>query len=108
MSHVYNAADAVIGKDLQHPFVGHLCWPRFATVEKKQLHHGLVDPALFTQRYFTTRPKTGLQTRECTTGKFNPACDLFGALTVCDEDKTELLWLVNIHKWLAIKQVSAL
>ncbi len=51
----------------------------------------MVDPALCAQRYFTPRPKTGLQARECGASKINPASDLLGALAVCDEHRDEVL-----------------
>ncbi len=75
-----SSADAVVVKDRQHPFVGLSYWPRSATVEHNRAHHCLVDPALCTQRYFTPLPQIGLLTRECGTGKIDPASDLFGGL----------------------------
>ncbi len=65
-----------------------------------------VGPALFTQRYFTLRPKTGLQVRECGTGKINPASYLIGALAVCDELRAEVLEFLNTLQGLTIKQDS--
>ncbi len=94
--HVWDTVDIVIVKDLQHPFVGHPNWPRFATVEQNLSHHCLADPALCTHRYFTSEPKTRLQSKECVSGKINPASDIFGALAVCDLHRTEVLELVNI------------
>ncbi len=57
----------VIAKDLQHPFVGYSYRPCLATVEQNRAHYCLVDAVLCTQRYFTPRPKTRLQARECGT-----------------------------------------
>ncbi len=48
-----------------------------------------VDPVLCAQRYFTPRPKIGLQAREWRVGKINPAPNLAGVLAVCDEHQTE-------------------
>ncbi len=48
----WNAADAVIVKDLQHPFVGYSYRPRLATITQNRAHYCLVDPVLSTQRYF--------------------------------------------------------
>ncbi len=42
-------------------------------------------PVVCTQRYCTPRLRTGLQARECGTGKINPASDLLGAQTGCNE-----------------------
>ncbi len=90
------AEDAVIVKGHKHPFAVQSYLPRFATVEQNRLLSYQVDPALCTQRYFTPRPKTGLQARECEPSKFKPVSDLFGALAVCDENRTEVFELVNI------------
>ncbi len=56
------------------------------------------------QRYFTLRPKTGLQARECGTSEINPASYLLGALAVCNEQRAEVLEFVNILQGLTIKQ----
>ncbi len=66
--------------------------------------HVLVDPVLCTQRYFTPRPKTGLQARECGAGKINPDSDLFGALAIFGEHRADVLEFVNILLGLTIKQ----
>ncbi len=91
-----NAADAVIVKDFHHPFVGYSYRPRVATVKQNQAHYCLVDPAFCTQRYFTPRPKTGLEARECGTGKTNRASDLLGALAICDKHRAEIREFSNI------------
>ncbi len=44
--------------------------------------------------------------RECGTGKINPASDLLGALTVCNEHQAEVLEFVHTLKGLTIKQDS--
>ncbi len=54
--------------------------------------------------YATTRPRTRLQTREFETGKTHPPSDLFGALAVCDEPRTEVFQPVSILQCLTIKQ----
>ncbi len=69
---------SVTFEDRQHQFVRYSYWQRLATVEQNRVHHFPVGPALCTQRYFT--PQTN--TKECETGKINPASDLFGALAV--------------------------
>ncbi len=51
--------------------------PSRCAVEQNRAHQCLVDPALYTHRYFTSRPTTGLQARQRGTGKINPASDLF-------------------------------
>ncbi len=56
---------------------------------QNRTHNCLVHPALYTQQYFTPRPKTGSQVREYETGKVNHAPDLFGALAVCAEHRDE-------------------
>ncbi len=71
-----------------------------------RVRYCLVDPTLCTQRYFTPRPKTGLQARECGTSKINPASYLFGALAVCDEHRAEVLEFVHILQGLTLKQDS--
>ncbi len=37
-------------------------------------------------------------------GKINTVSDLFGALAVCDKNRTEVFELVNVFQWLTIKQ----
>ncbi len=96
--------DAVIVKDLLHPFVGYSYRPRFTTEEQNRAHYCLVDPALCTHRYLTPRPKTGLQARECGTSKINPASDFLGAPTVYDKHQAEVLEFVSILQGLTIKQ----
>ncbi len=65
-----------------------------------------IGHALCAQRYFTPRPKAGLQARECRTSKINPASDLLVALAVCDEHGADVLELVHIIAGLTIKQDS--
>ncbi len=93
-------------KDHQHPFVGHSHWPRSENVQQNRCRHCLVDPALCTQQYIMSRPKTGLQTRECRKSKINPASDLLGALNVCKEYRADVLEFVHIPQGLAIKHGS--
>ncbi len=70
------------------------------------MHHYLVGPALFTQRYFMLRPETESQARECGTGTINLTSDLFGFQAVCDEHRAELFDIVNILQGLTIKQIG--
>ncbi len=42
--------------------------------------------------------------RECGTCKVNPASDLFDAMAVCDEQRINVLELVNTLQWPTIKQ----
>ncbi len=58
----------------------------------------MVDLVLCEQRYFTPRPKAGLQAREYGTDKINRTTDLFSGLAVCDEHLAEKLELINILK----------
>ncbi len=44
------------------------------------------------------------KTRESGTGKINPVSYLFGALSVCGENKTKAFELANIRQCLNIKQ----
>ncbi len=64
-------------------------------------HHCLVDPA-FIRNDISRR--TELQTRECGTGKIDPGSDLLSVLAASNENKTDVLELVNILQWLIIKQ----
>ncbi len=48
----------------------------------------------------------GLQTRERGTSMINPDSDVFGVLSVCDENKTEVFGLVSTIQWLTIKQAG--
>ncbi len=57
------------------------------TVEQNRAHYFLLDSAQCKPRYFTPRPKTGLQARECGTLKINPASDLLGVLADCEEHR---------------------
>ncbi len=85
--------DAVIVKDLQHPFVCYSYRPCLATVEQNR-------PCPL----YVPRPKTGLRAREFGTSKINPSSDLLGALAVYDEHRAELLEFVNTLPLLTIKQ----
>ncbi len=58
------------------------------------------------QTYFTLRPKTGMQAKECGTSKTNPASDLLGALAVWDDHQAEVLEFVHILQGLTFKKDS--
>ncbi len=60
--------------------------------------------ALCTQRYFTPRPKTGLQTREYGMSKINSVSNLLGFLADYDEHRAKVLEFFHILQWLTIKQ----
>ncbi len=95
----YHVNDVTV-KDHQHPFVGNSYCPSFSTVEQNRSHHCLVDPTLCTQRYFTLRTKTGLETRECRSGLWS-----LRGLTVRDENITELSMQYDQRETSAIYQM---
>ncbi len=101
-SHVYNVEDVFIIKDLQ---LGLAAFRHHRTESITSLP-GKPCPLYTTIFHAATTDK--IVDERMLTCKITPASDLFGALAVCDENKTELFNLVNILQWLAIKQVGSL
>ncbi len=54
------------------------------------MHHCLIDPRL--------------QARECQTDRISTVSDIFSALAICDEHRSEVLEFVKILQGLTIKQ----
>ncbi len=73
-----------------------MLWSCLATVEQNWSNHFPIDTALCTQWYFTARPKTRLQTGECEASKINPIPNLFSALALCKEHRTNVIERLNI------------
>ncbi len=99
---MYNVADVFIVKDLQ------LGLATFRNHRTESITSLPGKPCSFYATIFHAATTDKIVDERMQTCKITPASDLFGALAVCDENKTELFNLVNILQWLAMKQVGSL